>query len=98
MRREYDARRRLLVDSFNRMGLTCFEPLGAFYVFPNITKSGLTSQEFCQRLLTEKKVAIIPGGAFGACGEGFARVSYAYSLDHLTEALRRIKAFMDELK
>ena len=98
MRREYDHRRKLLVNSFNEMGMSCFEPQGAFYVFPGIQCSGLSSQEFCQRLLQEKKVAIVPGDAFGACGEGYARVSYAYSVDHLTEALRRIRAFLAELK
>ena len=98
MRREYDHRRKLLVNSFNEMGMSCFEPQGAFYVFPSIQCSGLSSQEFCQRLLQEKKVAIVPGDAFGACGEGHARVSYAYSVDHLTEALRRIRAFLAELK
>ena len=98
MRREYDHRRKLLVNSFNEMGMSCFEPQGAFYVFPSIQCSGLSSQEFCQRLLQEKKVAIVPGDAFGACGEGYARVSYAYSVDHLTEALRRIRAFLAELK
>ena len=98
MRREYDHRRKLLVNSFNEMGMSCFEPQGAFYVFPSIQCSGLSSQEFCQRLLQEKKVAIVPGDAFGACGEGYARVSYAYSVEHLTEALRRIKAFLEELK
>ena len=96
MRREYDHRRKLLVNSFNEMGMSCFEPQGAFYVFPSIQCSGLSSQEFCQRLLQEKKVAIVPGDAFGA--EGYARVSYAYSVDHLTEALRRIRAFLAELK
>ena len=98
MRREYDHRRKLLVNSFNEMGMSCFEPQGAFYVFPSIQCSGLSSQEFCQRLLQEKRVAIVPGDAFGACGEGHARVSYAYSVDHLTEALRRIRAFLAELK
>ena len=98
MRREYDHRRKLLVNSFNEMGMSCFEPQGAFYVFPSIQCSGLSSQEFCQRLLQEKKVAIVPGDAFGACGEGYARVSYAYSVDHLTEALRRIRTFLAELK
>ena len=98
MRREYDHRRKLLVNSFNEMGMSCFEPQGAFYVFPSIQCSGLSSQEFCQRLLQEKRVAIVPGDAFGACGEGHARVSYAYSVDHLTEALRCIRAFLAELK
>ena len=94
---EYDMRRRLIVDGFNRMGLPCFEPEGAFYVFPCIKSTGLTSQEFCQRLIYEKQVAVIPGDAFGNCGEGFIRVSYAYSINHITTALSRIKEFIDEL-
>lgn len=94
---EYDMRRRLIVDGFNRMGLPCFEPEGAFYVFPCIKSTGLTSQEFCQRLIYEKQVAVVPGDAFGNCGEGFIRVSYAYSINHITTALSRIKDFIDEL-
>ena len=94
---EYDMRRRLIVDGFNRMGLPCFEPEGAFYVFPCIKSTGLTSQEFCQRLIYEKQVAVVPGDAFGNCGEGFIRVSYAYSISHITTALSRIKEFIDEL-
>lgn len=94
---EYDMRRRLIVDGFNRMGLSCFEPEGAFYVFPCIKSTGLTSQEFCQRLIYEKQVAVVPGDAFGNCGEGFIRVSYAYSINHITTALSRIKDFIDEL-
>lgn len=94
---EYDMRRRLIVDGFNRMGLPCFEPEGAFYVFPCIKSTGLTSQEFCQRLIYEKQVAVVPGDAFGSCGEGFIRVSYAYSINHITTALSRIKEFLDEL-
>lgn len=94
---EYDMRRRLIVDGFNRMGLPCFEPEGAFYVFPCIKSTGLTSQEFCQRLIYEKQVAVVPGDAFGNCGEGFIRVSYAYSINHITTALSRIKNFIDEL-
>ncbi|MBQ5763791.1 MAG: aminotransferase class I/II-fold pyridoxal phosphate-dependent enzyme, partial [Ruminococcus sp.] len=80
MRDEYDMRRRLVVDSFNDMGLTCFEPLGAFYVFPCIKSTGLSSDEFCTRLIMEKHVAVVPGTAFGECGDGFVRVSYSYSL------------------
>ena len=79
------------------MGLPCFEPEGAFYVFPCIKSTGLTSQEFCQRLIYEKQVAVVPGDAFGNCGEGFIRVSYAYSINHITTALSRIKDFIDEL-
>lgn len=97
MREEYDMRRRLVVDGFNKLGLHCFEPRGAFYAFPCIRSSGLTSEEFCERLVYEKKVAVVPGTAFGQCGEGFVRVSYAYSIAHLKEALVRIGEFMKEL-
>lgn len=98
MKEEYDARRRFVVKGFNDMGLDCFEPEGAFYAFPSIKSTGLTSEEFCTRLLTSKKVAIVPGDAFGESGEGFVRVSYAYSLAHLNTALERIKEFLAELK
>ena len=98
MRDEYDMRRRLVVDSFNDMGLTCFEPLGAFYVFPCIKSTGLSSDEFCTRLIMEKHVAVVPGTAFGECGDGFVRVSYSYSLKHLKIALQRIREFIEELK
>ena len=98
MRDEYDMRRRLVVDSFNDMGLACFEPLGAFYVFPCIKSTGLSSEEFCTRLIMEKHVAVVPGTAFGECGEGFVRVSYSYSLKHLKTALGRIREFLEELK
>ena len=98
MRGEYDMRRRLVVDSFNDMGLSCFEPLGAFYVFPCIKSTGLSSDEFCTRLIMEKHVAVVPGTAFGECGEGFVRVSYSYSLRHLKIALQRIREFIEELK
>ncbi len=98
MREQYDMRRRLLVNSFNDMGLTCFEPLGAFYAFPCIKLTGLSSDEFCEKLLRSKRVAVIPGSAFGECGEGFVRVSYSYSLEHLQEALKRIKEFLQEIK
>lgn len=97
MRDEYNVRRRLLVDGFNRMGLACFNPEGAFYVFPCIKSTGLSSEEFCERLIYSKRVAVVPGDAFGKCGEGFVRVSYAYSLNHLKEALKRIQEFLDEL-
>lgn len=97
MREEYDMRRRFVVDSFNSMGLTCFEPLGAFYVFPCIKSTGLTSDEFCTRLIMEKHLAVVPGTAFGECGEGFVRVSYSYSLKHLKIALQRISEFVEEL-
>ena len=96
MRNEYNMRRRLVVKSFNDMGLSCFEPRGAFYAFPCIKSSGMSSEEFCTKLLEQKHVAIIPGSAFGASGEGYARVSYAYSVEHLMEAIRRIREFLNE--
>ena len=95
---EYNVRRRLLVDSFNKMGLECFNPEGAFYVFPCIKSTGMTSEEFCEELLNEQKVAVVPGNAFGESGEGFIRVSYAYSLKHLMEALKRIEIFISNRK
>ena len=96
MRDEYNRRRRYVVKALNEMGLTCFEPRGAFYVFPSIQISGLTSEEFCERLLHEKEIAIVPGDAFGSSGEGFARISYAYSVEHLETAMRRIRAFLQD--
>ena len=96
VRDEYNRRRRYVVKALNEMGLTCFEPRGAFYVFPSIQISGLTSSEFCEQLLREKEVAIIPGSAFGASGEGYARISYAYSVDHLQTAMKRIREFLTE--
>ena len=96
MRDEYNRRRRYVVKALNEMGLTCFEPRGAFYVFPSIQISGLTSSEFCEQLLRDKEVAIIPGSAFGASGEGYARISYAYSVDHLQTAMKRIREFLKE--
>ena len=98
MRDEYDMRRRLIVDGLNRLGLTCFEPEGAFYVFPSIRSTGMTSNEFCERLIYDKRVAVVPGSAFGACGEGHIRISYAYSVKHLTEALERMAAFLETLR
>lgn len=98
MKEEYDARRRFVVKGFNDLGLTCFEPEGAFYAFPCIKSTGMSSLDFCTRLLQSKKVAIVPGDAFGESGEGFVRVSYAYSLAHLNTALERIGEFLDELK
>lgn len=98
MAREYDVRRRLCIDGFNRIGLHCFEARGAFYVFPSIRSTGLGSEEFCQRLLYAKKVAVVPGTAFGAPGEGYVRVSYSYSVSHLATALGRIKEFLEELR
>lgn len=95
---EYNIRRRYLVSEFNRLGLECFNPEGAFYVFPCIKSTGLTSEEFCERLLYEENVAVVPGHAFGESGEGFVRVSYAYSLNHLMDAVRRIEHFVEKLK
>ena len=97
MRAEYDMRRRYIVDRLNGMGLTCFEPEGAFYVFPSVAVSGLPSEDFCQRLLREKRVAVVPGTAFGDSGEGFVRISYCYSLKHITEAMNRMEEFLREL-
>lgn len=97
MREQYDMRRRLIVDSFRTMGLPCFEPEGAFYVFPCIRSTGLSSEQFCERLLRAERVAVIPGNAFGDCGEGFVRVSYSYSIQHITEALSRIEHFLKTL-
>ncbi len=94
MRCEYNDRRRYIVDGFRAMGLSCFEPLGAFYVFPCIKSTGMSSQEFCERLLQEEKVAVVPGTAFGDCGEGFIRCSYAYSVENIHEALVRIERFV----
>ncbi len=94
MHEEYDRRRRLVTDGFNRLGLTCFEPMGAFYVFPDIRSTGMSSAEFCERLLKEAKVAVVPGDAFGESGEGFVRVSYAYSVKQITAALERIEEFL----
>lgn len=95
---QYDMRRRLVVGTLRGMGIDCFEPEGAFYVFPCIGKFGLSSEEFCGRLLTEKKVAIVPGNAFGESGEGFARISYSYSIAHLGKALESIKDFIKTLQ
>ena len=95
---EYNVRRRFLVSEFNRLGLTCFNPEGAFYVFPCIKSTGLSSEEFCERLLYENKVAAVPGSAFGESGEGYIRISYAYSLKHLMEAMERIKLFLAKLE
>lgn len=96
MRDEYNRRRRYVVKALNDLGLTCFEPKGAFYVFPSIQCSGLKSSEFCEQLLKEQEVAIVPGDAFGASGEGYARISYAYSVDHLETAMRRIRRFLQD--
>jgi len=97
MREEYDRRRRFVCDRLNSLGLTCFEPQGAFYIFPSIEKTGLSSEEFCHRLLKTRKVAVIPGNAFGECGEGFVRCCYACSMRDLAEALARIEHFLEDL-
>lgn len=98
MKEEYNNRRRIVVNGFREIGLDCFEPKGAFYVFPSIKSTGLTSEEFCEKLLYSKHVALVPGSAFGECGEGFVRASYCYSLEHLKEAIKRIGEFLKELK
>ena len=98
MRREYNRRRRVLVDGFKKMGLECFEPLGAFYVFPSIKSTGISSDEFCEQLLINEKVLTVPGNAFGECGEGFIRACYASSMDNIIEALKRIERFVKTLQ
>lgn len=98
MREEYNARRRYLVHRFKEMKLQCFEPFGAFYIFPCIKEFGMASEEFANRFLQEEKVAVVPGTAFGACGEGFLRISYAYSLENLKEALERLERFITRLR
>jgi aminotransferase len=90
MKESYDQRRKLIHEGLAKLGLDSFEPEGAFYIFPNIGKFGLTSEEFCEKLLYSQHVAIVPGTAFGESGEGFARISYAYSVDHIKKALKRI--------
>lgn len=95
---EYDMRRRLIVNGFRSLGLDCFEPQGAFYAFPSIKSTGMSSEEFCEKLLYSKKVAIVPGNAFGESGEGHVRASYCYSVEHIKEALRRIGEFLEEIK
>ena len=98
MREAYDQRRRYLMHAFKEMGLECFEPYGAFYVFPCIKEFGMTSEEFADRFLREEKVAVVPGTAFGDCGEGFLRISYAYSLENLKTALEKMKNFITRLR
>lgn len=98
MRQSYNQRRRFLMNAFKEMGLNCFEPFGAFYVFPCIKEFNMTSEEFATRLLTEEKVAVVPGSAFGDCGEGFLRISYAYSIENLKEAISRIEKFVKKLR
>lgn len=98
MRNAYNQRRRYLVNAFQKMGLQCFEPYGAFYIFPSIKEFGMTSEEFATRFLEEEKVAVVPGTAFGDCGEGFLRISYAYSLEDLKEAIGRLERFVNRLR
>lgn len=98
MLEEYDSRRRIMVAGFNKIGLTCREPKGAFYAFPCIKSTGMTSDEFCERLLESKKVALVPGTAFGESGEGFVRASYCYSVEHIKEAISRTEEFLKEIK
>jgi aminotransferase len=98
MREEYDRRRRVIVDGFNRLGLACFEPRGAFYAFPSVESTGLSDEEFSERLLMEEKVAVIPGSAFGKSGKGHVRASYATSLPNIEEALNRVERFLNKLK
>ena len=98
MRRSYNQRRRFLMHEFERMGLECFEPFGAFYVFPSIKEFGMSSEEFAERLLMEEKVAVVPGTAFGECGEGFLRISFAYCIEDLKEALGRVEHFIQRLR
>ena len=95
MKEEYDMRRRLIVKGFNDIGLACREPKGAFYAFPCIRSTGMTSEEFCEKLLYAEKVAVVPGTAFGKGGEGYVRASYCYSTEHICEALRRIAHFIN---
>ncbi len=97
MRGEYDMRRRLIVDGVRELGLECFEPEGAFYIFPSIKSTGMTSQEFCEKLVQTHKVAVVPGDAFGPCGEGYIRISYAYSLEHIMTALERMRQFLKDI-
>ena len=95
MRDEYDMRRRLMVQSLDEIGLSCFEPEGAFYVFPSIQVSGISSSDrFCEELLQQQRLAVVPGTAFGQSGEGHVRISYSYSIDHLLQALGRMRAFL----
>jgi aminotransferase len=98
MTAEYDRRRRLIYNGLRDIGIESFEPEGAFYIYPHIGKFGLTSEAFCEKLLYEHKCAIVPGIAFGAAGEGFARISYAYSVKHINQALERMEAFIKTLK
>ena len=98
MRESYDQRRRFLVHTLREMGLSCFEPYGAFYIFPSVKEFGMTSEEFATGLLNDQKLAVVPGTAFGKCGEGFVRISYAYSLDNLRKAMNRMEAYVTKLR
>ena len=98
MAKEYNRRRRVMVNGFRKMGLDCFEPMGALYVFPCIKSTGMTSDEFCEMLLMEEKVLAVPGNAFGECGEGFIRCCYASSMENIVEALKRIDRFINKFK
>jgi len=98
MKAEYNRRRVAIYKGLERIGINCFEPRGAFYIFPDISKFGLSSEEFCERLLYEERCAIVPGTAFGESGEGFARISYAYSVKHIEEALEKIERFVKKLR
>ena len=98
MKNDYDSRRRVMVHGFREMGLDVFEPLGAFYVFPSIKSTGLDTEDFCTRMLQEEKVAVVPGSAFGKCGEGFIRCAYAYSIDEIKMALERIENFIRKVR
>lgn len=98
MKKEYNIRRTYLLNEFKRLGLPCFDAKGAFYLFPCIKHTGLSSEEFCEKLLYSKKLAIIPGNAFGECGEGYVRISYSYSFEHLKEAVIRLEEFLEEIK
>ena len=98
MKESYDQRRRFLMEAFREMGLPCFEPYGAFYVFPDISEFGMSSEEFCTALLKAENVAVVPGSAFGECGDRHVRISYAYSIDTLKEAMKRLGRFAQELR
>ena len=98
MKNEYNCRRKLLLEGLKECGLECFTPRGAFYAFPKVSSFGLTSEEFCTGLIEEEGVAIVPGSAFGESGEGFARISYAYSVRHIEKALERIESFVRKIK
>ena len=98
MKESYDQRRRFLMEAFREMGLPCFEPFGAFYVFPDISEFGMTSEDFCTALLKAENVAVVPGSAFGSCGDDHVRISYAYSVDTLKEAMRRLARFIGDLR